>query len=90
MYSMSRGRSIDYIMKIIPLTEAKAHLSRYAALCHEEPIIVTVNGTPAFQLVPIEEEDDLINSLIEHHPTFRHDLERRLKEAPVPWKPKAE
>ena len=77
-------------MKIIPLTEAKAHLSRYAAPCHEEPIIVTVNGTPAFQLVPIEEEDDLINELIEHHLTFRNDIERRLKEAPVAWKPRVE
>jgi prevent-host-death family protein len=48
-------------MKVIPLSEAKAHLSRYARLCHEEPVIVTVNGVPSFQLAPLEEEDDLIH-----------------------------
>ena len=40
-------------MKIIPLSEAKAHLSRYGRLCHDEPVIVTVNGATAFQLVPL-------------------------------------
>ncbi|MFL5806151.1 MAG: hypothetical protein ACJ8CR_31015 [Roseiflexaceae bacterium] len=37
-----------------------------------------------------EADDDMINELIEHHPTFRHDLERRLKETPVAWEPRAE
>ena len=51
-------------MKIIPLTEAKAHLSRYGRLCHEEPVIVTVNGAPAFQLVPLGDDDDLVDRLL--------------------------
>jgi hypothetical protein len=40
--------SLAHIMKVIPLSEAKANLSRYARLCHEEPVIVTVNGVPPF------------------------------------------
>jgi prevent-host-death family protein len=70
-------------MKIIPLSEAKANLSRYGRLCHEEPVIVTVNGAPAFQLVPLGEDDDLIDRLIEYNPSFRRLLERRLKERTV-------
>jgi antitoxin (DNA-binding transcriptional repressor) of toxin-antitoxin stability system len=67
-------------MKVIPLSEAKASLSRYGRLCHEEPVIVTVNGIPSFQLVPLEEGDDLIDRLLEHNPKFRQTLESRLRE----------
>jgi prevent-host-death family protein len=70
-------------MKVVPLTEAKAKLSRYAQLCHEEPVVVTVNGKPSFQLVPFEQDDDLIDRLLEHHPGFRALLERRLRERSV-------
>jgi hypothetical protein len=47
-------------MKVIPLSEAKARLSYYSRLCHREPVIVTVKGVPAFQMAPLEEDDDLI------------------------------
>ena len=70
-------------MKVVPLSEAKAKLSRYGQLCHDEPVVVTVNGRPSFQLVPLEEDDDLIDRLIEHHPGFRKLLERRLRERSV-------
>lgn len=70
-------------MKVIPLSEAKAKLSHYARLCHDEPVIVTVNGVPSFQLVPLEEDDDLIERLLEHNPEFRHILEARLRERTV-------
>ena len=40
-------------MKVIPLSEAKANLSHYGRSCHEEPVIITVNGVPFFQLVPL-------------------------------------
>ncbi len=70
-------------MKVIPLSEAKAHLSQYGRLCHDEPVIVTVNGVPSFQLVPLEESDDLIDRLLEHHPGFRRTLEARLREPSV-------
>ena len=67
-------------MKVVPLSEAKAKLSRYGQLCHDEPVVVTVNGRPSFQLVPLEEEDDLIDRLIEEHPEFAKLLQRRLSE----------
>ena len=70
-------------MKVIPLSEAKAKLSRYGRLCREEPVVVTVNGRPSFQLVPLAEEDDLVDRLIEHHPAFRRLLEARLREPSV-------
>jgi prevent-host-death family protein len=67
-------------MKVIPLSDAKANLSRYGRLCHDEPVIVTVNGIPSFLLVPLEEGDDLIDRLLEHNPKFRRTLESRLRE----------
>jgi prevent-host-death family protein len=70
-------------MKLIPLSEAKARLSQYGRLCHEEPVIVTVNGVPSFQLVPLEVNDDLIDRLLEHHPSFRKMLEARLGERSI-------
>lgn len=70
-------------MKIIPLSEAKARLSHYGRVCHDEPVIVTVNGAPAFQLVPLEEDDDLIDRLLEHNPAFRRMLEQRLNDRAV-------
>ena len=73
-------------MKVIPLSEAKANLSHFGRLCHEEPVIVTVNGTPSFQLVPLEEDDDLIDRLLQYNPKFRQALEARLKERSVSLK----
>ena len=70
-------------MKVVPLNEAKAKLSRYGQLCHAEPVVVTVNGRPLFQLVPLKDDDDLIDRLIEHHPEFAKMLRRRLRERSV-------
>ena len=70
-------------MKVVPLSEAKAKLSQYGQLCQEEPVVVTVNGKPSFQLVPLHEDDDLIDRLIEHHPGFRDLLKRRLSERTI-------
>jgi antitoxin (DNA-binding transcriptional repressor) of toxin-antitoxin stability system len=70
-------------MKVIPLSEAKAKLSRYGQLCHNEPIVVTVNGRPSCQLVPLEEDDDLIDRLIQDHPDFGRLMQRRLRERSV-------
>ncbi len=66
-------------MKVIPLSEANARLSYYSRLCHREPVIVTVKGIPAFQMVPLEEDDELINQLLEHNPKFRAYLRRCLR-----------
>jgi prevent-host-death family protein len=72
-------------MKVIPLSEAKAKLSHYGRVCHKEPVVVTVNGVPAFQLVPLE-EDDLIGQLLEHNHRFRRMLAARLGERQFPIK----
>ena len=55
-------------MKVVPLSEAKAKLSRYGRLCRDEAVVVTVNGKPSFQLVPLDEKDDLIDRLLEEYP----------------------
>jgi prevent-host-death family protein len=62
-------------MKVIPLSKAKARLSYYSRLCQKEPVIVTVRGVPAFQLVPLAEDDDLIDRLLEYNPSFGKYLE---------------
>jgi prevent-host-death family protein len=66
-------------MKVIPLSEAKARLSYYSRLCQREPIIVTVKGAPVFQMVPLDEDDDLINQLLEHNPKFEEFLQTCLR-----------
>jgi prevent-host-death family protein len=70
-------------MKVIPLSEAKTRLSHYARRCRKEPIVVTVNGVPAFELVPLNEDDDLIDQLIEHNPDFRELLRKRANEKTI-------
>ena len=69
-------------MKAISLSEAKANLRRYGQLCHDEPIVVTVNGVPSFQLAP-EDDENLIDRLIERDPKFRELLQKRLGEPTV-------
>ncbi len=68
-----------HIMKVIPLSEAKARVSYYSRLCYKEPIIVTVKGVPVFQLAPLEEDDDLIDRLLEHNPKFQNYLENCIR-----------
>ena len=70
-------------MKVVSLSEAKAKLSRYGQLCHDEPVVVTVNGRPSFQLVSLEEDDDLIDRLLRDHPAFSKLLQRRPSEPTV-------
>ncbi len=70
-------------MKVVPLSEAKAKLSHFGQRCHKEPVVITVNGRPAFQLVPITEKDDLIDRLLAEHPGFRSMLEARLRDTAV-------
>ena len=70
-------------MKVVPLSEAKAKLSRCGQLRHDEPVVVTVNGRPSFQLVPLQEEDDLIDRVIQDNPEFGKLLQRRLSERTV-------
>ena len=56
-------------MKVVPLSEAKAKLNRYAHLCHDERCC---NGQRQafFQLITLEEDDELIDRTIEHIRAF--------------------
>jgi prevent-host-death family protein len=61
----------------------KANLGRYVRVCRDEPVIVTVNGKPAFQIAPLTEPDDLVDNLVKHNPKFQATLEKRLNEKTV-------
>lgn len=63
-------------MKQITLTETSASLSEYGKLCHQERVIVTENGQPAFELAPVDSED-FMSDLIESNADFRNDLSSR-------------
>lgn len=71
-------------MKVISLSKAKSKLSYYSRLCQREPVIVTVKGIPAFQMVPLKEDDDLIDRLLEHNPDFLSYLQECLRGRSVP------
>jgi antitoxin (DNA-binding transcriptional repressor) of toxin-antitoxin stability system len=71
-------------MKLIPLIEAKANLSRYGRMCLEEPVIVTVNGVPSCQLAPLQRYDELVDRLLAENPKFVQVLEDRSRERTVP------
>ena len=77
-------------MKVIDLLEAKAHLEQYAEECRETPIVVAIDGQPAFEMTPLDfdDDDDLVNNLIQHNPDFQAFLARRAEEnkksKPVP------
>ncbi len=60
-------------MKVIELSEAKARLEFYAEACQESRVIVTIEGIPKFELVPIPEDDDpeFIDRLLENNAAFR-------------------
>jgi antitoxin (DNA-binding transcriptional repressor) of toxin-antitoxin stability system len=69
-------------MTVIDLEEARTHLERYAQDCQSSPVIVTVEGKPAFELIPIRSEDpEFLERLALANPAFRRLLEERRREA---------
>jgi antitoxin (DNA-binding transcriptional repressor) of toxin-antitoxin stability system len=64
-------------MKVIDLQEAKANLERYAVECQTSPVVVTQEGQPIFELLPIRPNDPgFLEDLIEHDPSFRDLVEQ--------------
>ena len=64
-------------MKVIDLQEAKANLERYAVECQTSPVVVTQEGQPIFELLPIRPNDTgFLEDLIEHDPSFRDLVEQ--------------
>jgi antitoxin (DNA-binding transcriptional repressor) of toxin-antitoxin stability system len=64
-------------MKVIDLQEAKAHLERYAVECQSSPVVVTKEGQPIFELLPIRPDDSgFLEDLIERDRSFRELVEQ--------------
>ncbi len=69
-------------MKVIDLEEAKTHLEQYARDCQESPVIVTIEGKPTFEMIPIDSDNpDFIDRLLEQDEAFRRLAEERRREA---------
>jgi antitoxin (DNA-binding transcriptional repressor) of toxin-antitoxin stability system len=64
-------------MKVIDLQEAKANLEHYAIECQTSPVVVTQEGQPIFELLPIRPDDSrLLEDLLEHDSSFKDMVER--------------
>lgn len=70
-------------MKVIDLNEAKSHLEQYARECQSSPVIVTIDGQPSFELLPIRSGGDpaFIDRLLDESEEFRLLVEARKREA---------
>ncbi len=69
-------------MKVIDLNEAKTNLEQYARECQIAPVVVTVEGKPVFEMLPVRREDaDFVDRLIEENDAFRELLEHRRRES---------
>ena len=69
-------------MKVIDVGEAKSRLEDYARECHSSPVVVTIDGKPSFEMLPIRSDDpDLIDRLLTTNAEFRRLMEDRRKEA---------
>ena len=69
-------------MKVIDLEEAKANLGQYANECRSAPIVVTVGGKAAFEMLPILSDDpDFVDRLLAENDAFRHLMEDRRRQA---------
>jgi hypothetical protein len=64
-------------MKVIDLQEAKANLEQYAIERQTSPVVVTAEGQPIFELLPIRPDDSgLSEDLIEHDSSFQGVVEQ--------------
>jgi len=69
-------------MKVIDVGEAKSRLEDYARECHSSPVVVTIDGKPSFEMLPIRSDDaDFVDRLLMTNPEFRQLIENRRKEA---------
>ncbi len=69
-------------MKLIDVNEAKTNLEDYARECQSSPVVVTIDGKPSFEMLPIRSDDpDFIDRLLTTNSEFRELTESRRKEA---------
>jgi hypothetical protein len=68
-------------MKVIDPQETKANLEQYAVECQTSPVVVTQEGQPIFELLPIRLDDSgFLEELIEHDPSFQDLMEKSREE----------
>jgi antitoxin (DNA-binding transcriptional repressor) of toxin-antitoxin stability system len=68
-------------MKVIDLEEAKTNLAQYAQECQSSPVVVTFDGKPLFEMLPIRAEDpDFLDQLLANNQAFRNLAEERRRE----------
>jgi prevent-host-death family protein len=63
-------------MRIAPLADVKANLSKFVEQCQDSPVVITKNGRPAAMLVCISDEDDLERMLVSFSPKLRRFLDQ--------------
>ena len=63
-------------MRIAPLADVKANLSKFVEQCQEGPVVITKNGRPAAMLVCVSDEDDLERMLMSYSPRLRRMLDQ--------------
>jgi hypothetical protein len=69
-------------MRVIDVGEAKSRLEDYALECHSSPVVVTIDGKPSFEMLPIRSDDpDFIDRLLTTNAEFRRLMEDRHREA---------
>ncbi|MBI4606123.1 MAG: type II toxin-antitoxin system Phd/YefM family antitoxin [Planctomycetes bacterium] len=69
-------------MKVIDVEQAKANLEALARECQSSPVVVTVQGKPAFEMIPVRSDDpDFVDRLLETNSAFRELMERRYEES---------
>nr|AUN37389.1 hypothetical protein [uncultured bacterium] len=69
-------------MKVIDLKEAQAHLELYAKECQSSPVVVTVDGKPTFEMLPVRGDDaDFVDRLLDENPAFRELSEDRRRQS---------
>ena len=69
-------------MKVIDLKEAKTNFEQYAHECQSSPVVVTMEGKPVFELVPIRSDDpDFLDRLLAGNTAFRNLMEERRRES---------
>ncbi|HVC97867.1 MAG TPA: hypothetical protein VND64_29620 [Pirellulales bacterium] len=69
-------------MKVIDLKEAQTNLEQYARECQSSPVVVTVDGKLAFEMLPVRTDDaEFVERLIEENDSFRKLVEERHAES---------
>ncbi len=70
-------------MRIAPVADVKARLSKYIADSQEGPVIITRNGKAVAVLLPVLDDDELERLVLAYSPKFRallDEAEQRIQE----------